>query len=322
MCWRNSRPTLTGSFPEPLSWGALSWIDYRLQIVLVPVFEVLIVPGFPYSSWPQPSGKLSTSHSSCTFISLHEKAFQIQYSTSFSIAIHRGCKSSFSQMLLLNYTWNLSSERREQILRLSELIKEVPSPLPQSFEVEDWLLSLWDGFWEGCRAELAGPFKMYRLLLDSNQSLKLQKTSNIIWSNSLSWRTQVLFILHYRWGNRLRGDLPKTPPPVKTWEQSPILIRGQLPKLFIVRFLLTRLYSDFLCRPHWGKCVSNLVNDNLLQVSLCDNCLTTEVTIPVYLQYEWWTSRNIFYPSGSNFIFFLPPLTGSRNLSFIGGRGF
>lgn len=73
----------------------------------------------------------------CSSISLREKAFQIQYSTSFSTAIHRGRKSSFSQMLLLNYTWNLSSERREQILRLSELTKEVMSPLPRWLEEED-----------------------------------------------------------------------------------------------------------------------------------------------------------------------------------------
>lgn len=117
------------------------------------------------------------------------------------MAIHRGRVSSFSQMLLLNDMWNLNSERREQILRLNELIKEVLSPLPWWLEVEDWRLSLWDGFWEGCRAGLAGPFKMYLLLLVSNQSLKLQKTSNIIWSNSLPWRTQVLLTLHYRWGN-------------------------------------------------------------------------------------------------------------------------
>lgn len=100
-------------------------IDCSSQTALRRVSQVLAVPGSPYSSLAsQPSGKLGTAH---LFVHLHFVSSE-SLSDSVSHFFFHHCSTEVSTSIFPDVASQLhvefSSERRKQILRLSELMRE------------------------------------------------------------------------------------------------------------------------------------------------------------------------------------------------------
>lgn len=155
--------------------------------MLVQVLEILGV-GLPYSSWPHSLMESSAHPSSlCTFILCHQKAFQTQYSISipFSFFFHH-CLQRSEEFIFPDTASQLHTEFKFRKKKAHLEVKGTDERCSLLSSLVGWCRELtfaslrW--FWQGCRAALAGPWKVYLLLLDSNQSIKLKKTLDIIWS--------------------------------------------------------------------------------------------------------------------------------------------